>query len=87
MVNDIRPEASALLRQISKYGMQNAERGTSRKNENIPNSKFRIPQSTGGVSVVEDVFNQIYSKSGFLKEEDVVPVKREQLGTRLDVYA
>lgn len=87
MVNDIHPAASALLRQISEYGMRNVERGIEGKNNNNPNSAIRNPHSTSGVSVVEDVFNQIYSKSGFLEEQEVVPAKAEQLGTRLDVYA
>lgn len=104
MVNDIRPNASALLRQIASIS-QKQESGVRNLGSSVKSSEFGVRSSdTGlrtqdsrlktqnsglksGVSVVEDVFNQIYSKSGFLKEEDVVPVKRELLGTQLDIYA
>ncbi|HLG29408.1 MAG TPA: hypothetical protein VI387_04295 [Candidatus Brocadiales bacterium] len=96
MVNDIRPEASVLLRQIANIS-QKRESGVRSLEPGVRNldSRLKTQQLThiktisakGGVSVVEEVFNQIYSKSGFLKEDDVVPVKREQLGTQLDVYA
>ncbi len=111
MVNDIRPEASVLLRQIANIsqkresGVRGQESGVRNLDSSVKSSEFGVRSSdTGlrtqdsrlkaqnsglksGVSVVEEVFNQIYSKSGFLKDEDVVPVKREPLGTQLDVYA
>ncbi|HHT9124669.1 MAG TPA: hypothetical protein ACFYD6_02510 [Candidatus Brocadiia bacterium] len=108
MVNDIRPEASALLRQIANIS-QKQESGVRNldsrlKTQQLTRIKTPPPSpplrpkddgfttlrgrdGVGSVSVVEHVFNQIYSKSGFLQEPEVVPAKGAQLGTRFDVYA
>jgi hypothetical protein len=112
MVNDIRPEATALLRQIAgvsknqgsrveglKPGFKTYEtefktQATGLKAHAAINhtqaaqlTRPVMSPADGGVSVVEKVFNQIYSSSGFLEEQEVVPAKIVQLGTQLDVYA
>ena len=93
MITDVRPEASALLRQITNMSQRNtavtstqADKLTSTQADKLTSMQAdKLGKS--GVSVVEKVFNQIYSSSGFLEEEEVAPVKVAPLGAQLDVYA
>ncbi|MGR3309635.1 MAG: hypothetical protein ACUZ77_02570 [Candidatus Brocadiales bacterium] len=94
MVNDIRPEASALLRQITNMSQRNtaltstqADKLTSTQADKLTSMVQANKLEKNGISVVEKVFNQIYSSSGFLEEEEVAPVKVTPLGAQLDVYA